>query len=298
MKIILHLGAHKTATTYIQNGLSVSADALNKHEVYIVPTIDFRNSIKKINKNSHPINRFALVRSWRASQLYQDYLRQAKKASCSRMVISEEGFLGSIHQLTNEGRFYQHEKLKRNLIPCVSHLKGHPITAMLAVRSYDSFFTSAWCQTVKEQGYRTFDEALKKQLMLLKRGWFDVISDILNILPESSQLRVWRLEDFKKDENSVFSELVGSGNVGHMTLPKKNMLPGLSKQAVTQLENLQLRGEPSPRPVVLEMVKKYSKFKGFDDFSPWDEVEKGVLVERYAADIARIRAQWPDIMIH
>ena len=295
VEIILHLGAHKTATTYIQRSLSLSAAALAEKGVFIVPTVDFRRTIDQVRTQSDFLNRFARIRKWRVSRVYQNYLRQAEAGRSGRLVISEEGLLGSINHLTNDGMFY--EKISRNLKIPITGLKARPVTAILAIRSYDSFFTSAWGQTVKEFGYRQFDETQKSRLMGMKRGWFDVIGDILELLPLGSRLRVYRFEDFKNNENPAFSELVGAENTGCITRPKKNMLPGLSKQAIVRLDNLNLRGEPTTREVVLQISKRYPKAKGFATFSPWNEAEKKILVDRYEADTARIRAQWPDLMV-
>ena len=79
--VALHVGAHKTATTYIQSRLLNSQDVLNSAGISIVPTGQFRKRITSQVLNSD----FAPVQ---LSRLLEEY------AGYKRVIISDENLLG------------------------------------------------------------------------------------------------------------------------------------------------------------------------------------------------------------
>jgi hypothetical protein len=298
MEIVLHVGAHKTASTHLQWRLELSAKPLRQNGVFIVCNSELRKKLEQVKKKSSFLkflNRIRPVRLWRSAAIYRRYLREAEAADCDRLVISEEMLLGSIESLMEDGLFYGmiHKRLK----PVFNGLKGHPVTMMLALRSYDSFLSSAWCEYVRQHGYRRIDDEQKTRLLALQRGWLDVIEDIIRILPSGSQLRVWRYEDFCNNDSDVLACLVGSGNVEYLSPLKWHASPRLTHGAITRLDELFQKGKPTGPEDVKRVGKRFCKKKGFKPYSPWTDEESAILDKRYDEDIARIRGCWPGIMI-
>jgi hypothetical protein len=294
-QIVLHLGAHKTATTYLQSRLGRSAELLRENGVCYVRVGELREAVLSVRDRTSLPNRIAAVRNWRTAGVYRRYLREAEDAECRRLVISEENLLGSLAVLVKTGFFYH--AIQKRLEPVFKGLNGRPVTALLAVRSYDTFMASVWSQLIRNEGYCKIDEEIKARLLAVPRGWVEVIQDIISALPAGSQLRLWRYEDFIKDDTEVISALVGAENCNHVAQIAQHMLPRLSVRAMKRLDELSRNGMPTGPENVKRVGKRFSKEKGFKPYSPWTDEQIGILSKRYEEDIARIRSRWPGMMM-
>lgn len=289
------MGAHKTATTYLQARFARSVSPLLEKSVFFVPMVELRKKIVHVRNINNPLNILPGVRNWRTAQIYRKYLQEAEIAKCKRLVFSEENLLGSLTHVAQLGHLYP--TVNERLSPVFKGLNGSPVTALLAVRSYDSFLAAIWSQFIRKKGYHKLDEQTKARLLTTSRGWVEVIDDIIRILPAGSQLRVWRYEEFSKLQKEIICLFVGEANVGHVEEINENLLPSLTEQAMKQLETLDSKGMPTGRADVKRVGKKYSKNKGFKTYSPWTDEERAVLAKRYDDDIAQIQKRWPNLII-
>ena len=295
IEVVLHLGVHKTATTYLQTRLARSVVPLLERKVLFVPRGDLRDTIYRVRNERSLLNFFPVTRDWRMAGIFRKNLEEAERAGCRRLIISEENILGGIHHMVQSGLPYP--DLDKKLPPVFKGLDGHPVTVLLAVRSYDSWMSGMWSQFIRQNGYHKMDEQAKARLLAIPRGWVDVIDDVIRLLPRGSKLRVWCYEDFIKMHDEIISLFVGSENVSCVDLIDRNPLQSLTVQAMKRLENLEARGMPTGPADVKRVGKKFSKSKGFESYTPWTEEERAFLVTRYEKDMATIRERWPELII-
>jgi hypothetical protein len=295
MEIILHVGAHKTATTYLQARLTRSVSSLTAKKVLFVPLLDLRKKIDCVRNDISSLNILFGVRDWRIAGVYHKFLMAAEVAGCNRLVISEENLLGNINRVVQTGILYP--SLKKRLTPVFKGLNGNPVTVLLSVRSYDSLLAGMWSQIIRKMGYCKMDEQLKARLLSESRGWVDVIDEIIHILPPGSQLRVWRYEDFSKLENEIVALFVGETNLNSVETVNHTFLPSLSTGAIEHLDNLHAQGMPTGPTDVKRVANNFSRNNGFKPYLPWTNEEKAFLVTKYEQDIASIRERWPELMI-
>lgn len=88
IRLILHVGMHKTGSTSIQNFLCENSGYLRTQGIYALDS-----------GNGKPLKlRFALERGEReeATSLIQDLLRQVEESNCHTLVLSDEDFTRSI----------------------------------------------------------------------------------------------------------------------------------------------------------------------------------------------------------
>lgn len=294
-EIVLHLGAHKTATTYLQSRLAGSADTLREQGVYFIRTGELRKKLLHVRRPDFLPNKIPMVRSWRTAGVYREYMRDAANWESQRVVVSEENLLGSLAQLVKTGLFCHN--IQQRLHPVLQGMNRQPVTALLAVRSYDSFFASACSQVIRNEGYRKIDETTKERLLSVSRGWVEVIEEVIRALPTGSQLRIWRFEDFIQSDVAVIAALVGEENTHHVAPFDAQLVPRLSIRCMKRLEELHVIGQPTGPDVVKRMAKKFSKENGFKPYSPWLDKEKNILAKRYDEDVARIRERWPAFIL-
>ncbi len=295
IEIVLHLGAHKTATTYLQACLTRSVSPLLEKGVLFVPLGNLRKSSNHVSSIWNPLDILFGVRDRRKAGVYRKYLQETEIAECRRLVISEENLLGGINHVVYSGILYP--EIEKKLAPVFRGLKGNPVTTLLAVRSYDNWIAGMWSQFIRKKGYSKMDERVKNRLLATSRGWVDVIDEIIRVIPPGSKLRVWRYEDLSKLRNEIIALFVGAENVSCVELIHQTFLPSLSARAMERLEKLHAQGKPTGPSDVKRVGKFFSKDKGFKIYSPWTDEEKAFLVKRYEQDMARIQERWPELMI-
>ncbi len=145
MTISIHLGAHKTATTHLQQSLRrIEPDLLDADRMFLGPVnlrqppLDLRAMLN--DPAAHPRN----------SQLARDLLRGLRREH-SAMILSDGLFLGGLGRerlLTAEGSFYQDGD--RRLGHLLELLGTRDATLFLALRSPASFVTSVHAELVRE----------------------------------------------------------------------------------------------------------------------------------------------------
>ena len=295
-EIVIHFGAHKTATTYFQARLARSVGPLLEGGVCFVPVSELRKKIIQVRNPSSLLNMIPGVRDWRTAEIFRKYLQKAEKSNCDRLVFSEENLLGSLKKIVLSGRLYASVDARFDRV--FKGLERRPVTALLAVRSYDTFMSAVWSQLIRQEGYQKMDEQSKARLLTVPRGWVEVVDDIIRSLPPGSKLRIWCYEDLMKLQNEIMSLFVGVKNVDSVELVHESLLPSLTIQAMKRLENLHAQGKPTRPEDVKRVGKKFSKDKGFKTYSLWTEEERSLLVSRYEKDIAHIRKRWPDLILH
>ena len=95
MRLHLHLGAHKTATTQFQNVLQCNRQ-LYSHEAHYVPMDEFRSRVTHAARFMNP---------W-----YQDdvaaYLKELACVDASSLIVSEENLIGDAKDLYGTNTLY------------------------------------------------------------------------------------------------------------------------------------------------------------------------------------------------
>ena len=95
--IILHLGLHKTGTTFVQESLKVSRRALIEQGLFYTPLNQMRN---KITKNIG--NEYDEKKSQDLQTSIDIIASEAKNAGCHTMLLSDENILGFPSQITKK----------------------------------------------------------------------------------------------------------------------------------------------------------------------------------------------------
>ena len=89
----IHLGAHKTATTHLQDTLGAHREALNRHGVDFLPGARFNPLLRRFSRPKG--FRRALWRHWPAP-VRREFLRDLDRLcrDAGTVLVSDEDFLG------------------------------------------------------------------------------------------------------------------------------------------------------------------------------------------------------------
>lgn len=184
-KVVIHLGAHKTGTTAIQNWLFDNRGVLAEGGVY---SFNLRDGTSSLIKNA--CHSYALGHSGSAKKLDRalsgisfniDNLKQ------DTICISDEGLLGLIPGWRNS------EKVIKGVYPSAGEivkriemgLSQHDVKFCLYVRNEEDWLVSCWKQLVKSSKYTSEFSSYKEEVHSDFK-WRDKVREIECSLVSSS----------------------------------------------------------------------------------------------------------------
>jgi hypothetical protein len=202
----IHIGAHKTATTDLQNTLSAQRVELRKAGIdYISRGV------------SEPLRRT----SWRMIIPDRTHKRKwDKKLASARvgapiMAISDENILGGARDLL-VSPFYPRTETR---LKALASLTGSArLVLFLSVRSFESLLPSAYVETIKARPRIGNFEPIRKNSLRQIPLWSELVSRIRSTLP-NAVLRVWKYEDHQKHNAKIMSAFCGISSLQRVELP-------------------------------------------------------------------------------
>ena len=295
MEVILHLGAHKTATTFIQQTMQVNRDLLTGIGVFAPKLEDIRAALGGgLNGNN------GMLDFDEALNLMLPDLENCRADTIPRIIFSDENIPGFPAEIFARGSFYLGARQRLQILK--SWLRFSPETILYSVRPYDTFFPSAYAQWLgpyaKKHGplkqYIPREEICEK-IAGLKRGWPAVIRDIRATFPDSNIIITEYGQDRKYLQNTL-QTLVGpvapdmKYNAGFF------WNRGLSAQLVELLEAQLKQGVASPESVA---KIRASRGKNPSDLGQhfWQNDQQIALQSRYLADLDTIKDMANDKLI-
>lgn len=293
MEIVLHLGAHKTATTYLQVLLERNVVALEQHNIGLAHPKTLRPMFAVAPRRNFPSERAHRIssRTWALNQVIDTAVDLQRR----RLVISEEQLIGSLRALMSGRGLYR--DVQKELRAVTGALQDHPVRVMMCIRSYDSFFVSAYGQVLNGWKYLPFDARLRERLIQDNRGWPEIIADIMQALPKGSTLNLWRFEDFPVLRNKILAAMIGGDAAeslqGYMAQP----VPGPSAAAIETLQAHVADHGKIENEQIRQILRRLGKDKGFPAYQPWLRSETDAFRERYEHDVSLIRQLWPGALI-
>jgi hypothetical protein len=217
--IVLHLGAHKTASTHLQLGLKRARAGLAAR--IFVPD-DLRKEGLRLQDRLAP----------GADDPAHEAALRAAFAGSGRLVISEENILGQVPgaELAADPRLYP--GAGDRLVRLARLLPPGPVRLALAVREGAGFVAACHSQALMAGRVAPFG-AMFGALDPAALDWDDLAGRLLAALP-GAELVVWDHADWPAVAPQVAAALLGAGAPA-LPLPPGLAHPGLSAPAVARL---------------------------------------------------------------
>jgi hypothetical protein len=273
-KIILHLGAHRTASTHVQGVLGKNVALLAEAGIVAPSQDDVKDALTK------PLE--ARIPSLRAG-----FRQLGISAGQKTVVISDENLLGFLNSIFTHGAFYPNTA--RRMAQLKAMLPVDPAKIVIAIRSYDTFFASAYGRWLAPGRMVLPRESLAELVLGLTRGWEDMLAEIAGVFPESELL----ISEYSPDPRfgaAQLSTILGPLAESLFFNPDYRWNRSMSARQTMLYEEAVAAGDAAQA----EDIRTWKRFKqaplleGF-----WDEATATALRSRYAADKAAILKRFP-----
>lgn len=271
MDVILHLGAHRTATTSLQRMMGAQGTMLAQRDVaYWGPKRTRAGLCHGLLGPSEAVLPWQVDRARRriAAQA-----RSTQEAGARTLFISDENILGAMHAMICDTSLYPGAGAR--VARFAQGLKRYPLTLGLAIRSYETWWRSMLAfQLLRDGPLPTRDFC--KRIMRQPRRWPHVIADLAQAMPEA-RLLVWRYEEMAGQGDHLVKVMTRRRGLPLQALPNpvQNIGPDLA-QLTTHLHGHGLDTACLPT----------------DDaqFSPFDTHQRRAFAAQYAEDLAWLSA--------
>lgn len=275
-RLALHLGAHKTATTYIQRSFATNLETLKAKGIYFLPLDILRKNFT------------SLLTGTEETDITRELL-----AACRRqdVVISDENIAGSPGDVIKHGTYYPN--VGKRLAKVMAKTGNSTPEIFFGFRDYASFVISSYCEFLRHREYVPFapyGEAFAKSGF----SWLQVVDQIVREAPKAD-VTVWDFALVKTDVNRILSAIAGF-DASSLEKPTEPLRSSFSAQTVTALDHLaKIMSPDMVGRAVGPMSRAFPKGADFPAFNPFDKATTDRLTERYQADLDTIRRKHPRI---
>ena len=283
----IHIGAHKTATTHLQQTLTAIRPRLVARGVDSIPLAALRAGGLARSLNEPRLGtRLPLLRGLVTQRLVDailDPLRQGPET----LVLSEEKLLGAPRKVFAEP-FYP---MVEHIVPALATLGGKAeVTLFLSIRGFHTQLPSTYAQELRvlpppEGGF----DAIRRRVLSRPPSWFDLVRRIRKAAP-NIPLRVWRQEDYRGHRRAILSSLVGcdTGPLPELADPNRTKSPSL--EAIREAEALRRDLPSDERRARVDAIFAAAGADAAEGtrFSPFSPEESTFFRVAYDADMARI----------
>lgn len=276
-KILLHLGAHRTASTHVQGVLGKNLPLLARAGIGAPPQRAVKDALTK------PMGR-------RLPAVKAGFGRLVKENGLSGLdtvLISDENLLGFLNSIFSHGQFYPDTARRmarlRKMLPVV------PEKIVIAIRPYESYFASAYGRWLSPKRMVLPRPVLAELVQGLARGWHDVLADVAAAFPES-QLVISEYSPDPRFGPSQLSALLGPLADELFYNPGYRWNRSMSARQTMLYEQAVAAGEAAKADDI-RTWKRFKQPRLLDGF--WQAPTAAALQARYAADRAIIRERFP-----
>ncbi len=273
-KIVLHLGAHKTASTHLQKSIEAAGP---------LPDVAFWGPQKLRQPGQSIAQRFGLARIVLAHETTAELKKLS--AGMSRLVLSDENVAGGLQTGWGHLPMPPYPKAQDRVAVLASRIAaadGPKIDLCLAIRDPATYLTSAYSQIL--HGKRVVDPAkFISKNPIAAVDWADYVARLRTVLGVRS-LTVWRQEDYPDLFDEVIAALIGEITIAPLAERSQQRL---SKMALDAVLSAKAKGLPN---VVAEAASAHPISASNPPFRLFDDAQMDASARQYAAQRDAIAA--------
>ncbi|KAA9004784.1 hypothetical protein [Histidinibacterium aquaticum] len=225
-RLVLHLGAHKTASTHFQRGLRRGRGRLERADARLYTPPDLRKGADLADWFGVSFQTGLRRATWTPELL----ARMAGGAG--RLVVSEENLLGQMTGASDCGEPSLYPQAGLRLSAVSAGTDPLPISLFIAIRDPASYLVSAYGQSLFG-GYGQDFGTFVARCPLEGVDWCDLAERLLAV-PRVSELVVWRQEDYPAVAPAAANALAGADVARQGWFDHAPMHRGLSARAVAE----------------------------------------------------------------
>lgn len=288
----VHVGAHKTATTWLQSRLAAGRGELARRGIGYKPLLELRADF------TVPFSAWVRDRGEERGEeqmaVLQSRLAQYRNLGERRFIISDENIIGSCNDIMRTGRLYG--GARRRLAGLLDLLGERPACAVLTVRSYAPFFASAYCESLWHGAFRPF-RRFQNHLVQDDGLWVRVVEEMVSVFGPD-RVRVMRFEQLNQRLAVLIEALCGVPIDPALLPDSPERRESLSAAAVDALAQVAAQSGPgATRAAVAGIAARFPRSAAFPGFDPWKGARKARLDALYAEHLEEIGRRWPGVLL-
>jgi hypothetical protein len=278
----IHIGAHKTATTHLQDILCNMREELLSHSI----NFTCRETIREQGIIPQPKRLFRIMDSFGISTKTLEsthWLNNTINSNFDILLISEENILGKSSDLLNE-ILYKNAEYGLNKLSFLR--EKYPVTLYLSIRSFDKILPSAYAQKCRMGNSKIGEfDIIKKKLLNSPPSWHLLVNRILKIF-RPNELVIWTFEDYIKNPSYYLSYISNNRIQKFVDNPIPNSTKTPSAEAIYKLEEINGKLSRKTRRVLAEQICRDDD--GRNIYRPFTDVESKFLIDVYEEDKYKI----------
>lgn len=267
----VHLGFHKTATTFLQATLRINLIALNEAGVGYAPLSSVRKNLTR---------QFDRMSEFDIRTVFTDLAGPANR----RLILSDENLCGSYAAIRAPTPYGQ---LTSRLARIVRSFPGFDVTAFFGIRPFSDFIPSAYSEYLRHHSFISFDEFVSP-IRLDQVSWYQVLAEAIR---QHSRLR-FVLYDFTAFPQ-IRSELLR--HLSFDVLREGYAQATASRESFTDKQIEVLARRPNDRATLVSAFTRGEHRQGAK-FRPFPADITNFLHCRYRADM-HLLASCPNVSI-
>ncbi len=221
--VALHLGAHKTATSHLQQSISAARDEIGAAGVRFKGPNELRRAGHSIAEHFGLDGSAAVDVPKRLGKMLN---------GAHRLVLSEENFWGVLHIKGGQIPLPLYPNAIPRLAALVAALRPVPLDLFVAVRDPAAFVTGAYSQLLLA-GYCPPVDQFRKANGFDLIDWADLVERIVTVTGAAS-VTVWRYEDYQDVLPQILALMLGI-EAAHAVQPiARKVHASLSSRAVAE----------------------------------------------------------------
>lgn len=278
VRTVLHIGAHKTATTYMQKKLAINIGQLAELGIHYDTLETLRKKFSGILQD--PDN---------ADPAFVEDLKRLVRTQ--DVILSEENISGMPGDLVRNGVYYANTKKRLKQIMALLDPASPEI--FFALREYSGFTVSMYCEYLRHRDFIAFPEYFE----LYRKShfsWVNVVADIVAAAP-GARIRLWDFGKFRKIEKDVLSAMLGR-DASFLAEPDGPVRESFSETAIRALEAM--NGILTPKELknmVGPLARTVPRGDDHKAYNPIPDAVAAGMKEQYRNDLDAIAARFPAV---
>jgi hypothetical protein len=287
--VLIHFGAHRTGTTYLQQALSRNRDKLAARDIHYVSVHESPEIRQAFLQARYALRDGNDTVAESNLQVVADFLSAHLRSNTGNILISYEGFLGDLC-LRHSRRIYpNHAELIARLMRI---FEGERVHAAFAVREYGAFVESGYkylAQTGLKVGFRRYIAGVDLEQL----AWRPIVVELQKTF--GSGLSLWTYEDFAQSPAEAVEWLFQRSferSSKFLQLPSEASNASASRVALPGLLlwNRLFRRHRKASNGIYRLLLRYLPASRFGYPRLIDRAAKDALRSRYARDLDAMRA--------
>lgn len=277
-KAILHVGAHKTASTHFTRVI--------RQNFQMAQGLGVRVPVRALVREM-VTHRLSSIPDKRPVPAGYDVDARDMALGLPKMFVIDENIMGTPRNLFSGGQMYP--RADRRLRRAARLFEGLPVDVMLGIRNPATFLASAWSESLRTNMYQSFDDycdgAIAQDV-----SWAAVMDRLFEAVPQAHFV-LYRYEDYP----GVLPQLVSRGldqspdTVLDYEPIETPVRVGLSQAALDEVHRIAAAREKMPsKEEVDAIMEQMPKSAEFPAPMPWSPEDAALLGERYETDVAHL----------